>query len=84
METGEFGNLIIKGTAKNIGSSSLSYTSQRHKLGFFANVLVGCADTRERRDDRDDTLRVFASLRLCVKLGNKNAKMRGRKDAKIE
>ena len=25
METGEFGNLIIKGTAKNIGSSSLSY-----------------------------------------------------------
>ena len=32
METGEFGNLIIKGTAKNIGSSSLSYAEVRVKF----------------------------------------------------
>lgn len=31
-ETGEFGNLIIKGTAKNIGSSSLSYAEVRVKF----------------------------------------------------
>jgi len=32
METGEFGNLIIKGIAKNIGSSSLSYAEVRVKF----------------------------------------------------
>lgn len=32
METGEFGNLIISGTAKNIGSSSLSYAEVRVKF----------------------------------------------------
>ena len=32
METGQFGNLIIKGTAKNIGSHSLSYAEVRVKF----------------------------------------------------
>ena len=32
METGEFGNRIIKVTAKNIGSSSLSYAEVRVKF----------------------------------------------------
>ena len=32
MEIGEFGNLIIKGSAKNIGSSSLSYAEVRVKF----------------------------------------------------
>ena len=32
-----------------------------------------CGDTRERRDDRDDALRV--SLAFLVKLENKNAKI---------
>ena len=32
METGEFGNPIIKGTAKNIESSSLSYVEVRVKF----------------------------------------------------
>ena len=32
METGQFGNLIIKGTAKNMGSHSLSYAEVRVKF----------------------------------------------------
>ena len=32
METGEFGNLIIEGTAKNSGSASLSYAEVRVKF----------------------------------------------------
>ena len=32
METGQFGNLIIKGSAKNIGSYSLSYAEVRVKF----------------------------------------------------
>jgi hypothetical protein len=49
---------------------------------FFANVSVGCIDTRERRDDKEDTFR--APLAVLVKLGNKNAMALWRKDAKIE
>ena len=45
METGEFGNLIIKGTAKNIESSSLSYAKVRvkfyNKEGRLAGYISG-------------------------------------------
>ena len=36
---------------------------------------VGCKNTRKKREDKiNNTLRVSAPLRLCVKLENKNAK----------
>ena len=41
METGEFGNPIIKGTAKNIGSSSLSYAEVRVKFYDKEGTLAG-------------------------------------------
>ena len=58
-----------------------SYTSHRHKLSFFCKCV---SDVLTHAKDVTIEMTPFAPLRPCVELKNKNAKTRGRKDAKIK